>query len=158
MIILTDTREQNTLEFELDYLVTAQKVVSMPFGDYWCEYTNGWRPPFVFERKSLGDLFGTMTSGYKRFKREMNRAKEADCKLILICENSLTDVDTGYKHSTFDGSSILSKLFTLRVRYDLETVFCRSRWEAQAYIKHFYAAIGRNYVAKPLGKNLLRKD
>jgi len=148
MIILQDSREQNALEFLLDDIVTEQRVEYLPFGDYRCEYTNGWRPPFVFERKSLGDLFGTMGKGHRRFKAEMAKAKEADCKIILICEESFTDVARGFSHSSISGKTMLQKLFTLRIRYDLETVFCNSRWEMQEYIKQFYSAIGRDYVAK----------
>ena len=114
-------------------------------GDYGCEYENGWAPPFYFERKSIGDLYGTMTGGYKRFKAEMERAVEAKVKLVLIVEETLGEVGDGWKHSEFSGDSMIQKLFTLRVRYGLETVFCDGRREMVRYIKEFYCAIGREY-------------
>lgn len=114
-------------------------------GDYGCQYENGWEPPFYFERKSLGDLYGTMTAGYKRFKAEMLRAKEAKVKLFLIVEAPLATVGCGFEHSEYSGDSMVQKLFTLRVRYGLETVFCDGRREMVRYIKEFYCAIGREY-------------
>lgn len=115
-------------------------------GDYGCQFEDGYRPPFYFERKSLGDLYGTMTHGYKRFKKELERAKSEGIKLFLLCEDSLQTVSKGYSHSSLGGDSLVRKLFTLRVRYDLEAVFCGSRWECKRYIIEFYEAVGREYT------------
>ena len=41
------------------------------------------------ERKSITDFIGTMSGGYERFKREVERAREQDAKLIVLVEESL---------------------------------------------------------------------
>lgn len=87
-----------------------------------------------------------MTHGYKRFKREMVRAKENGIELVLLVEALLGEVADGYEHSSVKGESIVQKLFTLRERYGLETVFCKSREEACYYIMHRWMAAGRERI------------
>lgn len=141
--ILQDTREQKPLEFELDEIVTEVETVTLPVGDYHCEFTDGSRPPLVFERKSLQDLYGTMTRGYPRFKRLLAKASKLEISMILIIEASQSQVLAGYDRSEFPGPSCLQKLFTLWIKYDLFPVFCRSRPEAARFIVETYKAIGR---------------
>lgn len=149
MIILTDSREQSPLDFSSYNIVTDVITTNLKEGDYMCEFTNGYRPPVVFERKSVGDLFGTMGKGYPRFKREMERAKRKDVKLILIIEGSLSRVLRGHKHSRrLKGPSVVMKLFTLRIRYGLETVFCKDRAEMVEYLVQTFSALGREELRK----------
>lgn len=148
MVILQDNREQMGLTFSIDNVLTAVEPYTLSVGDYACRFKDGTIPPVRFERKSLGDLFGTMTSGYPRFKRELVRAREEDVHLILIVECHLLSVLSGYKHSRFPGESMVQKLFTLMVRHRLPIVFCRNRDEMAAYIRGYFEAIGREYVAQ----------
>lgn len=145
--MLTDSREQRPLRFPLDNIVTEVAVEAIPVGDYWCEFTDGSRPPIIFERKSLGDLFGTMTNGYPRFKREIERAAKLGYRLIIIIEEPLSAVYDGYDYSMMAGDSCVQKLFTLWLKYDVMPVFVNSRFEAAAYIREFYEAIGRCWIA-----------
>lgn len=138
MKILVDTREILPLAFK-DVVVERKK---LDVGDYMAVLPDGSIPPISFERKSLSDLYGTMTRGYKRFKREVARAKESNTGLIVIVEGSISDVwaiDMG-----FSGQALVKKLFTLRVRYKLETVFCEGRVDMARYIQEFFAAVERN--------------
>ena len=86
-----------------------------------------------------------MTSGYSRFKKELDRAKENNCKIILLIEGSLSEIYGGYEHSEFSGPSMVKKLFTLWVKYDLVPVFCNNREEMKDIILETFEAIGRNY-------------
>jgi len=145
--ILSDSREQAPLSFNLDKFDVVTEGV--PFGDYWCEIPSSGtytQIPICFERKGLGDLFGTMGQGYSRFKKEMEKAKEAKFHLILVIEGTLTDVLNGYEHSTIEGKSMLKKLAMLRVRYNLEVVFFDSRKEMARWIEEIFDAVARNYV------------
>jgi ERCC4-type nuclease len=63
--------------------------------------------PIFFERKSLGDLYGTLGKGMERFKAEMSRAHENGHRLILIVEACFAQDKNGYEHSTMEGVSIL---------------------------------------------------
>ena len=142
MIILIDTREQLPLDFNHLYITETQSK-GLKVGDYGCQYVDGYIPPVFFERKSLGDLFGTMGKGYPRFKRSLLRAKELKFKLILLVEATLTKVLKGYTHSTMTGISIVRKLMTLQIKYDMDFQFCKDRGEMSRYITEYYCALGR---------------
>ena len=103
----------------------------------------------------MGDLFGTMTSGYSRFKKEMGRAKESGIDLILAVEGTLGDVLDGISHSQFSGDSMAQKLFTLQVRYGLQVVFCSNRLEMTRHITEYFEAIGREHVILAKAKKTL---
>ncbi len=143
-----DSREQLPLKFR-ESVFDSIVVAGLPFGDYWAEIevSEGvWHEiPIVFERKSLGDLFGTMGQGYERFKREMGRAKEAGCHLVLVIEGSIEEVHKGYEHSQIEGKSMLKKLAMLRVRHDLEVQFFNGRREMARWIEEVFDAVARNY-------------
>lgn len=145
--MIQDTREQDGLYFPPDGVFTATRIETLPVGDYACEFLDHTRPPIIFERKSLNDLFGTMTKGHVRFKKELTKAADLKIKLILIVEGSLSAVLQGVEHSAYAGSSCIQKLFTLFLKYDLMPVFCLNRQEMVEYIKAFYAAVGRCHVA-----------
>lgn len=139
-----DSREQLPLEFS-NRVFDEVVVEGLPFGDYWVEL-EGKELPIVIERKSLGDLFGTMTNGYERFKKEVERVKDAECHLILAIEGSVSDVFGGYEHSQYKGESMLKKLAMLRVRHDIEVMFFGSRDEMRRWVEELFDAVRRNYV------------
>ena len=142
MQILIDSREQRELEFSHPY-ITGTERVTLKVGDYCCEYTDGFRPPVIFERKSIGDLFGTLGKGHKRFKREIEKSNVLSVKLILIIEGSFTHLLKGYKHSRLQGITVIRKLFTLWIKYGLCFVLVKDRKEMSQYITEYYCSIGR---------------
>ena len=146
MKIIIDTREQLPLTFDHFDIVTETISTALPIGDYGCEFKNGFVPTVVFERKSMADLFGTLTQGYDRFKEELMRAKESEIKVILITEGTLSDIVMGTAYSRRDGLSVLKQIFTLWIKYDLMPVFCRDRKEMENYIIHYFSAIGRKAI------------
>ena len=110
------------------------------------KFKDGLVPPFFFERKSIGDCYGSMTSDYKRFKKEIIRAQEQGIILYLIIEGNLSKVLKGYKYSTVEAISIVRKLFTLYIRYGIRVVFAKDREEIATYITETFCALGRNYL------------
>jgi ERCC4-type nuclease len=94
----------------------------------------------VFERKSINDLYGTLSKGYSRFKQEIERSKGLRILLIIIVEGSLRRVLSGCSNSRRTPISIVYQLFTLRVRYGIETVFTNTREEMSQYITHYFLA------------------
>lgn len=144
--LIIDTREQRPLDFkcgesEVFNWITKRGV---PFGDYWAEF-GGKEIPFCFERKALGDLFGTMTHGYSRFKAELERARDNNFTIELLVEEPLETVRGGYLHSKYGGDSMLKKLAMLRVRYGLVTHFFNGRAEMARYISEIFDAVRRNF-------------
>lgn len=145
MVIIQDTREQLPLDFKVGKLVKAVRVEGRPFGDYWGETDDGKEFPVVFERKGLGDLFGTLTSGMERFKRMLDKAALAEAQVYLLIEGSVETVYQGYEHSQVPGEVIMKTIFSLKVRHGLEPVFCNSRQEMKAHIVETYSALERCY-------------
>lgn len=78
--IVIDTREQTPWAFP-DYLVESRRG-TLPTGDYALEGDSG----FAIERKSLDDFLGTISSGWERFKREIERMKQSEfpAKIIVV--------------------------------------------------------------------------
>lgn len=146
--MIVDTREQSELVFALRPPVTGIVHRALEVGDYAVEFEDGLVPPIRFERKSLGDLYGTMTSGYPRWKRLMQRAQAAKLDLWLLVEEPLRTVWAGTPHSTWSGDSMLAKLFTLQVRYRLPIIFCQDRGEMARWIVEYASAVGREWVVQ----------
>src|SRR3990167_9652763 len=144
--MLIDTREQRPLVFPADHTLTGVVEETLPVGDYQPAFEDGTRPPIVFERKSVADLAKSLSKNYDRFKAELLRAKEAGLTLIVVVEDSLTEVRRGAPYSQESGESLLQRCFTLMVRYRLPIVFCQDRREAARYILEYAKAIGRAYA------------
>lgn len=149
MIIKIDNREQRPLVFESKLVKSYQKC-TLNVGDYGCVLSDGYEVPVYFERKSLSDLYGTLSQGYERFKKELLRAKEQNKKLILIIESSLTRVLQGVGFSQRTPESITYQIFTISLKYDLGIVFTTSREESSLYITNYYYAISKEYNLKKL--------
>lgn len=156
MKLYVDTREQLPLEFEVDGVVTEVIRTKLPYGDY----AAGWEDkngkhiefmPIFFERKSLGDLYGTLGKGMERFRKELQRANEDGIKLILIVEACLTEVLHGYEHSKMEGDSIIKTMMTLWVKHDVPHILCNDRNDMKRTILEMFSAIGRNF--KPQRKS-----
>lgn len=81
--IFIDTREQLPLSFNRETVVQTLK-----FGDYAFSDGKASCDAHV-ERKSIGDFIGTLSGGYERFCREIERAGEAKSNLIVLVEESL---------------------------------------------------------------------
>ena len=145
MIILIDTREQRELEFNHPYIDSIERV-KLDFGDYAVRFKDGFIPPVYIERKSLGDLFGTMTSGYARFKKELQRAQEAKATLKLMIEANFSEVLFGYEHSRFEGISMIRKLMTLRVRHGIVFHCFNNRQEMTTYIIELFISLGKEHI------------
>ena len=146
MKILIDTREQKPLSFSCE---TVRKGLSV--GDYMAEFANGTLSTTVFERKSINDLYGTLSQQYERFKLEIGKATQLKLRLIIITEGSLRRILSGCSNSQRTPISIVYQLFTIRLRYGVETVFCNTREEMSQYISHYFLAEERDHEDKLAG-------
>jgi len=141
--ILIDSREQKPLLFE-NNKVESIDIVCLPYGDYRAKLDDGYLPSIVFERKSISDLFGTLSKGYERFKKEINKAKKDNVQLIIIIEGTLTKISKGNKYSHRSGDSIIKQLFTLMIKHNILFVCCKDRSEMANYITNFYLSYNIN--------------
>ena len=82
--IYVDTREQKPFDFPLH--PTERR--ALKFGDYACS-ESAWTQNLVIERKSPQDFCGTLSGGLDRFRRELDRAKEAGAYVVILVEDTL---------------------------------------------------------------------
>jgi hypothetical protein len=81
--IYIDTREQMPLV--IDY---PTEIKGLKFGDY---AINDPENKCYIERKSISDFIGTMSGGYDRFCREIERSIAAEANLIVLVERPLQE-------------------------------------------------------------------
>lgn len=79
MIITIDTREQRPWSFPEGITI---EVGTLKTGDYAIKGDTR----FAIERKSADDFVGTVSSGWERFRRELNRMEESNfvAKVIIV--------------------------------------------------------------------------
>ena len=120
MKIITDTREQLPL-FDEEFR-------ALNVGDYT---TLKLLDKFHIERKSLLDLYQTLTSGNNRFKYELFRAAYRRTKLVVYVEGSFEDFINkrfpkgSERKFSKDGLETLVKTF--QKKYFLEFNWCKNR-------------------------------
>lgn len=138
-VIVQDTREQNGL-FKEGQCVIA----TLHTGDYSIQ---GCEETFSIERKSLADLFSTLSGGHDRFKKEIARSLELEYFAIVV-EGSWTSMVGktfhGAKYSKMPGSVIAKIITTIHIKYKVPVFFAQSRAEARSIIKHLCAGYLRN--------------
>jgi len=81
--IFIDTREQMPLI--IDY---ETEIKGLKFGDY---AINDLENKCYIERKSISDFIGTMSGGFERFCREIERSVAAEANLIVLVERPLQE-------------------------------------------------------------------
>lgn len=128
MTILTDTREQ------LPYWSDNKRTLNV--GDYT---TTKLLNKFHIERKSLADLYSTLTSGNNRFKYELFRAAYHQIRLEVYVEGTREDFinkkfpkGNERKFST-DGLNRL--ITTFEKKYYLTFHWCGSRQKAKIMVE-----------------------
>ena len=139
MTVIVDTREHpQAIHRILRYFEeNGVRVIrsKLYVGDYQ-EIGNGL---LVVDRKqNLTELAGNLTQGHKRFKDELERAKEAKIKLVVLCEHggqirSLEDVaawqNPRLKESpqAITGERMARIMKSMSERYGVEWAFCDKR-------------------------------
>jgi hypothetical protein len=81
--IFIDSREQMPLV--IDY---PTEIKGLKFGDYALNDPNN---KCYIERKSISDFIGTLSGGFERFCREIERSKENNASLIILVERPLQE-------------------------------------------------------------------
>lgn len=79
--IIEDSREQTPLNLANSYVDTLN------FGDY--TITKGNKANLYIERKSLNDFVSTVGKNIERFRRELERAREAKAYVVVLVEKDI---------------------------------------------------------------------
>lgn len=141
MIILHDTREQNTDRSRRRYASfgIAHDTAVLDYGDYTYNATlpDGSQlldcsterifPMCVIERKmNLDELAQCFTQERKRFKAEMERVREHGAKMWLLVEDATWEnLLNGKYRSKMNPSAFVASLVAWSVRYNLTPIFCK---------------------------------
>ena len=131
IVITTDTREQLFLDFTKFRGVSSVRG-TLKTGDYSIQ---GYEDQITFERKSVQDLVGTLTSGHTRFLREMERMRSFKAKYILIEHTP----DILYNYCAKHGwqrkfNTIIQSLLAYACHYQCRVRFCKDREDMAEYI------------------------
>lgn len=142
--IFVDTREQKPYAFK--GCITEPKVLKT--GDYSVQGGNG-RNGICIERKTLDDLFGTLTKkdNQKRFEDELKRMDKFGFKAVVI-EGDVSDIVRGHKRSGANGRLILAYLLELCLKYQVCPLFCGNRAQAEQVTKDLLVKFAQEDVAR----------
>lgn len=123
-LILIDTREQLPL--------VHGAWLKLSVGDYT---TPKLLNRLHIERKSGEDLYGTLTKGNIRFRKELIRAADLGIELKVLVEMSEKNfVAKKFRYGDqrlFASESLQKMLRTFEEKYKLEFIWCRSRQAAK---------------------------
>lgn len=134
--IIVDTREQDTpkaAEMYKSFGVPVERA-TLNYGDYCGAIGTGYNTskaisaPCVIERKmSLDELAMCFTRGRDRFRREFQRAKEANAVVYLLVEGGSFEGILNHRYkSRYNPAAFMASLTAWMVRYDLRLLFCKS--------------------------------
>ena len=134
MVVLVDTREQDTPRFRLRMksLGCPFERQKLDFGDYStkCTLPDGstldLSSMVAIERKmSLDELCQCYTKGRPRFTREFERAKEANAKLYMVVEGgSWEKAYKGIYQSKLNSTALVASMVAWLARYNSQILFC----------------------------------
>ncbi len=141
--IIRDTREQKGKGWEFRASANCYKMEKkkLDVGDYAIA---GLEDVVMVERKTIGDLWGTLSrpENYKRFLREMDRAKDHKLKYLVI-EATLAEVNGGYGFSRVKPANIHAKLISLQVKHNVHVIFAGRQDVARAWVRTLFGKLFR---------------
>lgn len=134
--IFIDSREQQRLDFSVPV-----KDMKLSVGDYGCG-PNFFSDVFV-ERKSIQDLAGTLSAGFERFEREVQRADMLGSYLVVVAEGSFSDVLSYSPSNSFakkmTGSHIFYQMRQIMNKFtNIQFVFAGNRKRAADMIEKIF--------------------
>lgn len=136
--IVVDTREQKPIPFK-GYEILSQ---CLKVGDYCdCEDVTG---NLVVERKALGDFISTLSSGYERFCREVERGVASNTNVVVMVEYPLSkSLGFNYlpqcQHTKCRPEFIFSRLREMMQKYsNIQFMFTKDRTESERVIPKLF--------------------
>lgn len=123
--IVIDSREKNELLFPGINTV----VEKLDTGDY---SVSGYTNIITVERKSLGDLFQSVTWGRARFTKELLRMCSFTHKYIIV-EASLATIRQGYAYSKVNPEAVIGSLVSFSLDQGIHIIFADNQKQAALY-------------------------
>jgi ERCC4-type nuclease len=117
-VVVIDTREQHPYTFE--GIIAAGRPVevstitaALKSGDYSIV---GHEDHIAVERKSLQDLYGTLTAGRERFERELQRLAEMACSVVVVEASWHEIADPPFPTKT-NPASVVGSILAMQQRF-----------------------------------------
>lgn len=130
--VVVDTREQDPWRLPFARLTRG----TIGAGDY---HLRGDAFGLVIERKSVEDLFGTVTRGADRFERELERLALCEYPVVIV-EGTAATILGGARFSGANGSRVLGHALRLCVKHGVSIMFCTNRQDAEQMAGRLLAA------------------
>ena len=127
--IIIDRREQHFYLFKN----IPWEWGTLQTGDYSIK---GYENLVTVERKSIDDLFGTLSSGRERFFNEIERMKLFDLAVIMVESDPMSIIMNPPMRSNASPKMILSTLLSITAKSRIPVLFFSSRQLAK------YATVG----------------
>jgi hypothetical protein len=140
--ILCDTREQLPLSFRINRYYEA-----LNFGDYRLS-DDSFTHNCCIERKAMGDFYSTLSHGYMRFSKELERSDEAGFYLVVLVESPFESVYTFSNVLRHVNVNISPEYVLHNVRQfcqnfrNLQFLFVKDREEASRAIERVFQSDG----------------
>ena len=138
--VYVDTREKKPLKFNK----FDTELKGLKFGDYALNSKEDTCNCYI-ERKGIGDFIGTLSGGYDRFTREIERAAEAEAQLIVLVEESLSNcMGFNYLPHVYKKTKVTPDYIFHNVRKLIQTyphiqfLFVKNRTEASETIEKIF--------------------
>jgi DNA excision repair protein ERCC-4 len=122
--IIIDTREQLPYAFSSGVKTV---VAGLPYGDYSLA---GLEQEIVIERKSLGDLLGSITRERERFERELKALRTYRLAVLMI-EADWGSILTGNYRAAVSPAAVIGSLMAFVSRYGVVPVLAGDRGTAE---------------------------
>lgn len=137
--VLRDSREKAGAgwKFRASANCTGMITRKLETGDYSLA---DYEDVIMIERKTIGDLWGSLTHGRERFMREMDRAKEYPARFLII-EGTVKDIMNGFRYSKVSPDFIFASLISLQIKYGIHVIYT-----------HKQTSVAQTYVRKLLSK------
>lgn len=139
MTIQIDTREKSHAIAKIIEEFDRQGITYISSKLYVGDYMSFDNPRLIIDRKqNLNELCSNVCQGHKRFTDELQRAKDAGIKLIILCEHGrgikcLADVNRWYNPRLKDspkavsGQRLFKILYTVEKKYGATFLFCEKK-------------------------------
>lgn len=149
-VVAVDQREQLPYCFANYVRIASTQQVLLPVGDYGLlEY-----PHLIsIERKTLSDLFSTLSSGTEnrqRFLRQCEAMSSYPHRAIII-EATLEDITFGSRHSDYHPNALLGSLDAIWARFGIPSIFAGNRELAEDRTANLLAMAHAYAYAQKLG-------
>ncbi len=136
--VVVDTREQLPFFIHPIYDAKITKTVKgLKTGDYSLV---GFEDKIAIERKSIKDLYGSLTHGRKRFEAEFERFRDYEFSAVVV-EASTHQILHPAQHDRYwrsktNPASIFQSILSWTVRYPTKWILTKDRLEAEATTYH----------------------